>query len=426
MIRRRYILIVIIITSSLWLLSNTAALARRGITVKLRANEKADAPVTEEVNLYSSNYALVIGIDNYTHGWPKLSGAVNDAKLVAEELQKKRFEVTLKTDLRSKELKQSFEEFFVLKGEDPLSRLFVWFAGHGHTLKGEGFLVPADAPRPDEGTQFRLKALSMRRFGEYVRLAQSKHAFAVFDSCFSGTIFNTQRSLPPAAITRATTFPVRQFLSSGDVEQTVSDDGTFRKLFIRAIRGEERADPNSDGYLTGSELGLFLTDRLTNLTNSTQTPRYGKLRDPDYDRGDFVFILPSAEKTSMPIDTPIKKKVSIDQERIQKHSLQKSQNRKLEVAIKKYKCKDCLAKIVAGSIGVSTNKDEMSAKILAEKIAMKKIRKKLLDILLEKPYNFDLDDAIKIYEKGIILVIDYEINEREISAHVKYSVKIPR
>ncbi|MBL7205198.1 MAG: hypothetical protein ISS63_12855 [Desulfobacteraceae bacterium] len=59
----------------------------------------------------------------------------------------------------------------------------------------------------------------------------------------------------------------------------MSDDGRFRKLFIRAIRGEERADANNDGYLTGSELGLFLTDRLTNLTESRQTPRYGKLRD---------------------------------------------------------------------------------------------------------------------------------------------------
>ena len=51
----------------------------------------------------------------------------------------------------------------------------------------------------------------MRRFGEYVRLAESKHAFAVFDSCFSGTVFDGARALPPAAVTRATTLPVRQF-----------------------------------------------------------------------------------------------------------------------------------------------------------------------------------------------------------------------
>ena len=160
----------------------------RGIKVKIKASENVSAPVVGEVNLYGESYALVIGINNYTHGWPRLSGAVSDAKLVAAELLKKGFNVTLKTNLDSKELKKTFEEFFILKGNDPKSRLFVWFAGHGHTLNGEGFLIPTDAPLPQKGAQFRLKALSMRRFGEYVRLAQSKHALAVFDSCFSGTI----------------------------------------------------------------------------------------------------------------------------------------------------------------------------------------------------------------------------------------------
>ena len=125
-----------------------------------------------------------------------------------------------------------------------------------------------------------------------MRQARSKHAFAVFDSCFSGTVFDSARALPPSAVTRATTLPVRQFLTSGDAGQTVSDDGAFRELFIRALNGEERADANGDGYLTASELGIFLTDRVTNLTQSKQTPRYGKLRDKDWDRGDFVFALP--------------------------------------------------------------------------------------------------------------------------------------
>ncbi len=293
-IRQRFTLTVAVIFSFLWISSTLATSETRGIRVKLRSKESPGAPVAEEVNLYDSSYALVIGIDSYTNGWPRLSGAVNDARLVADALRKKGFEVTFKKDLNSSQLKETFTEFFIFKGENPNARLFVWFAGHGHTEDGEGYLIPADSPLPEQGAQFRYKALSMRRFGELVRQAKSKHAFAVFDSCFSGTIFTTQRSKPPTAVTRATTLPVRHFLSSGDANQKVSDDGTFRKLFIRAINGEERADANGDGYLTGSELGLFLTDRLTNLTQAAQTPRYGKLRDPDYDRGDFVFLLASS------------------------------------------------------------------------------------------------------------------------------------
>ena len=286
--------IFLLITILLWMFTPINVSAKRGIKVKIKASEKRNAPVAGEVTLYGESHALVIGIDNYTQGWPRLSGAVNDATLVAAELRQKGFDVTFKKNLDSRTLKQTFEEFFILKGNHPQTRLFIWFAGHGHTLNGEGFLIPTDAPLPHKGAEFRLKALSMRRFGEFVRLAQSKHALAVFDSCFSGTIFDTQRSAPPPAITRATTLPVRQFLTSGDTDQKVSDDGRFRKLFIRAIRGEERADANQDGYVTGSELGLFLTDRVTNLTESRQTPRYGKLRDEDYDRGDFVFLLASS------------------------------------------------------------------------------------------------------------------------------------
>ena len=275
-----------------------AAGTNRGLTVPLRASEARGAPVTEEVTLYGASYALVIGIDNYTNGWPRLSKAVEDARAVADELRRKGFSVTLKTDLKSRALEDVLKEFYAIKGTDPEARLFLWYAGHGHTEGGEGYLVPSDAPRPEIAGLFRLKALSLRRIGEYVRLAQSKHAFAIFDSCFSGTVFQSARALPPAAVTRATTLPVRQFLTSGDAGQTVSDDGAFRELFLRALRGEERADANGDGYLTASELGLFLTDRVTNLTRSKQTPRYGKLRDKDWDRGDFVFALSKAAGTA--------------------------------------------------------------------------------------------------------------------------------
>jgi hypothetical protein len=65
-----------------------------------------------------------------------------------------------------------------------------------------------------------------------MREAKARHVLAIFDSCFSGGVFNVARSLPPPAITLATTQPVREFISSGEAEQQVSDDGTFRRLFL--------------------------------------------------------------------------------------------------------------------------------------------------------------------------------------------------
>lgn len=119
-----------------------------------------------------------------------------------------------------------------------------------------------------------MKAISLRRFGEYMREAKARHVLAIFDSCFSGGVFNVARSAPPPAITLATTQPVREFISSGEAEQQVSDDGTFRKLFLDVLAGKEPdADANHDGYVTGTELGLFLHQKMTNLTSNRQTPR---------------------------------------------------------------------------------------------------------------------------------------------------------
>ncbi len=273
--------------------------AESAVYVEVSDSEAEDARVVERWKLYGSSHALVIGIDNYSNGWRRLSNAVKDAQEVARVLEERGFEVSLLTDLTGEELRIQMRRFFAINGRDPDARLFLWFAGHGHTENGEGYLVPADAPAPGS-PEFLLSAYPMRDFGSLVRLANAKHAMAVFDSCFSGTVFTGQRSRPPAAITQATVRPVRLFLTSGDADQEVSDDGMFRSLFLSALSGDEDADANGDGYLTGSELSLYLENRLTNLSEGRQTPRSGKLRDRRFDQGDFVFLMPGFSRAPAP------------------------------------------------------------------------------------------------------------------------------
>ena len=261
--------------------------ASRGLSVELRGTANGGVPISESVQLYANSYALVIGVDDYAR-WMDLSNAVGDAKKVANALERKGFSVQLETNLKADALEQVLEDFFYTKGAAPDARLFVWFAGHGYTLDGQGYVIPSDGYHPKNGVAFRRKALSLKRFEEYVLSARSKHVFAIFDSCFAGTIFDGARSIPPPAITQATTQPVRQFISSGGANQEVSDDGTFAQLFVDAIEGRRDA-AGADGYLTGSELGHFLYESVANYSNNTQTPHYGKLRNPRFDQGDFVF-----------------------------------------------------------------------------------------------------------------------------------------
>ncbi|MDX8395093.1 MAG: SUMF1/EgtB/PvdO family nonheme iron enzyme [Mariprofundaceae bacterium] len=273
--------------------------ASRGITVKLKAGEQVGAADAGNVKLYSESHALVIGIDEYHNGWPRLSGAVKDAKLVAVALRRQGFDVTLKYNLGSLALQQELKKFFAIKGANPESRLLLWYAGHGHTVDGEGYLVSADTP-PDVNPEFLISALPMRDFGGLMRLAKSKHVLSVFDSCFSGTIFQARSGASPKAITRKTTQPVRQFITSGDAGQQVRDDGSFRTYFIRALRSEENADFNGDGYMTGEELGLYMNQQMSALTNAAQTPKSGKLQDVKFNQGDFVFKLSSPTKIESP------------------------------------------------------------------------------------------------------------------------------
>jgi hypothetical protein len=67
--------------------------------------------------------------------------------------------------------------------------------------------------------------------------------------------------------------------------------GQRDKGAVRSERGEEKADFNDDGYVTGEELGLFLNQRMAALTGAAQTPKAGKLHDVRYNQGDFVFAL---------------------------------------------------------------------------------------------------------------------------------------
>lgn len=70
-------------------------------------------------------------------------------------------------------------------------------------------------------------------------------------------------------------------------DQTVPDVSVFRKEFISALGGA--ADRGGDGYVTGSELGYYLEEQVSNYAHNAQTPQYGKIRGRHMDKGDFVF-----------------------------------------------------------------------------------------------------------------------------------------
>jgi formylglycine-generating enzyme required for sulfatase activity len=261
----------------------------------------------KEIDLYGGSYALVIGISEYESGWARLPGVENDIKEVSGILTEHGF--TIETLLNPKwvELNNSFRKFITTYGQERRNRLLIYFAGHGYTIKTPdnrelGYVVPADAPLPGKDTgQFKQLAVSMKDIESYAVQIEAKHALFVFDSCFSGTIFDAIVRRAPDSIAVKTAEPVRQFITAGTSEETVPDKSIFRQKFVTALRG--KGDLNGDGYITGSELGQFLQDEITNLTRKEQKPQYGKMSFQGLDRGDFVFALPNASILPFPLDS---------------------------------------------------------------------------------------------------------------------------
>nr|VFJ48670.1 MAG: Formylglycine-generating enzyme, required for sulfatase activity, contains SUMF1/FGE domain [Candidatus Kentron sp. DK] len=177
-----------------------------------------------------------------------------------------------------------------MRGDFCIQHLF-FFSGHGHTRDNgnKGYLVPVDAPNPNRDEKgFVRKAFAMVDVLALARRIESRHALFLFDSCFSGTVFK-QKALPrqKTAITRSMAGKVRQFITAGAAGEEVPARSTFTPAFVDAI-AEGKADLYPDGYVTGTELGFYLQSEVPRYVR--QSPQFGKIRDYELSRGDFVFV----------------------------------------------------------------------------------------------------------------------------------------
>jgi hypothetical protein len=256
---------------------------QKGIGVSSKTGEK--------IYLYKDYHALVVGVGDYDY-WPDLRGAVKDAKELAEYLKQEGMNVSLLLNPTSRVLKRSLNKLTYEIGKEKDRAILFFYSGHGETetLATEeklGYIVPKDCPTiAQDYMGFTEKAVSMNQIETYALRIRSKHVLMVFDSCFSGSVFASLKSVP-TDISEKSNRPVRQFITAGNENEQVPDESVFKTCFIQGIDGE--ADYNKDGYVTGSELGMYLDTSVVNYSRGAQHPQYGKIRHPKLDKGDFVF-----------------------------------------------------------------------------------------------------------------------------------------
>jgi uncharacterized protein YjbI with pentapeptide repeats/uncharacterized caspase-like protein len=289
-----YLLVSLLLVPLVW--SQTRAIQ----PLRIEATTAQDESISY---IYEESHALIIGVSDYTNGWSKLAGVKEDVIEVQRALEDNGFEVQLLEDPDKQKLEATIEDFIFEKGADPENRLLIYYAGHGHTKTlgygGEmGYLVPADAPLPKKGRDiaFQRSVMSMQEIEVFAKNTSAKHVLFMFDACFAGSVFLATRAAP-SYIEVFTEEPVRQFITSGSADQEVPDNSIFRRAFVDALAGS--ADFDKDGYLTGSELGTYIQKRTAEDWKGELTPQYGKLQDPNLNKGDFVFkIGKSANQSS--------------------------------------------------------------------------------------------------------------------------------
>ena len=286
-------LLFILLTSTVFLL------AARGASAIATGRIYTVSKQGRQIDLYDGYQALVIGVGNYKF-WPKLPYARQDAEQVAEKIKTMGFQVELILDPTSRELKAALNKMVYTMGRDKERAILLYYAGHGETETladntKMGYIVPIDCPLlKSDPLGFASHAVSMREIESVSLRIRSKHVLMLFDSCFSGSLFSLVRAVPED-ISEKSSLPVRQYITAGREDEAVPDKSMFKRSLLIGLEGD--ADLTGDGYITGSELGLYLADKVVNYSRGRQHPQYGKINNPNLDRGDFIII---------PVDEPKK------------------------------------------------------------------------------------------------------------------------
>ncbi|MBI5446668.1 MAG: caspase family protein [Deltaproteobacteria bacterium] len=245
---------------------------------------------------YAGSNALIIGINAYQVVGP-LGYARQDAEAVAEKLTSRcgfdPARVTLLVDHEATKAR-ILKEFlrFTSDDVDRDDRIFIFFAGHGHTVRGKrgevGYLVPVDATPGDFGSLIRWDDLTRN-----ADLIRAKHMLFVMDACYGGlAITRTMGAGSMRFLKDMLQRYGRQVLTAGKADEVVSDAGgpipghsVFTGHLLQALDG---AAATQDGILTANALMAYVYERVAKDIQSRQTPHYGFV-DGD---GDFILSAP--------------------------------------------------------------------------------------------------------------------------------------
>ncbi|MBO1347485.1 MAG: PD40 domain-containing protein [Hormoscilla sp. GUM202] len=285
---------------------------------------------------FNRSLAVIIGINEYSNGIPRLKTAVNDAQTLADLLREKyKYEVLLLLDKevtrdRLGDLLTAFKQGripwtrrkTVKVGSD--DRVLFYFAGHGIARDGldskdgpAGYILPQDAQREDDRS-----FVPMQELHDALIALPCRHLLAILDCCFAGALrwsgytrdaVRSQR-VYAERYDRFINSEARQVIASaahdekaldfisqlGDRGSAAGGHSPFAELLFKGLY--QYADLTEDNLITATELYLYLYTKLAEKTEK-QTPSLFQLKT--HDKGEYIFQVPGRQPklaTAPPLD----------------------------------------------------------------------------------------------------------------------------
>ncbi len=136
--------------------------------------------------------ALVVGNNNYTAA--PLLNPINDARAMADALQRAGFSVILRTDATQPEMTAAVREFGNrLKDGGPGTAGLFYFAGHGMQIKGRNYLVPVGANIEHED-EVSYQAMDAQAVLDKMESAGNGSNLMILDACRNNPFARSFRS----------------------------------------------------------------------------------------------------------------------------------------------------------------------------------------------------------------------------------------
>jgi len=244
-------------------------------------------------------YALVIGIDDYPSGMPRLNTAINDANAMGQVLEERYgFQVQYLRDHDATRFRilDAITRLRTTLGEN--DNLLIYYGGHGYFDKDadKGYWLPVDAESATSPNAIMADDLTSA-----IRALPSRHVLIVSDSCYSGDLSRAASEPPPPAVPtpnylrKELQAKSRSLMASGG-DEPVSDSGAnghsvFANAVLKALQKE-------DNPVFSAEELFYDSIRRQVAGNSDQIPKYTHIRNSGDDDGDFIFTRKGAKITA--------------------------------------------------------------------------------------------------------------------------------